>query len=262
MKLLLCLLLIALIVPQSAQAKTYILTNGNQNIAWTQTQNPVCEPDLLRLPLPEPPLPDVIVTREETYSTTIPHATTYCADAALPEGTEEVHIAGRDGELLSTARVTYVNGKETKREILNQRQTIAPITEVIGRGTAPVREETPRTMPVIEDGYIIMPSGEILTYYKTDYVTATGYTHTDVGCDLITSTGTTVHYGTVAVDPRFIPYGTRMLIVSHDGERYYGIATAEDCGGAIKRDRMDLYFPTYQECIEFGRRRCTIYFLG
>ena len=117
-------------------------------------------------------------------------------------------------------------------------------------------------MPVIRDGYIIMPSGEVVTYYKTDNVTATGYTHTDAGCDMITSTGTTVHYGTAAVDPRFIPYGTRMLIVSHDGERYYGIATAEDCGGAIKRDRMDLYFPTYQECIEFGRRRCTIYFLG
>ena len=117
-------------------------------------------------------------------------------------------------------------------------------------------------MPIIRDGIIIMPSGEILTYYKTDYVTATGYTHTDAGCDMITSTGTTVRYGTVAVDPRFIPYGTRMLIVSHDGERYYGIATAEDCGGAIKRDRMDLYFPTYRECIEFGRRRCTIYFLG
>ena len=83
-----------------------------------------------------------------------------------------------------------------------------------------------------------------------------------MGCELITSTGTTVRSGTAAVDPRFIPYGTRMLIVSHDGERYYGIATAEDCGGAIKRDRMDLYFPTYQECIEFGRRRCTIYFLG
>ena len=205
---------------------------------------------------------DSHVTRQETYTSTIPHEITYCADASLPEGTEEVLIEGRDGELLCTAEVTYVNGQERSRKTISEKQTISPITEIIGRGTgAPIAEET-RDMPIIEDGYIIMPSGEILTYYKTDNVTATGYTHTDAGCDLITSTGTTVHYGTVAVDPRFIPYGTRMLIVSHDGERYYGIATAEDCGGAIKRDRMDLYFPTYQECIEFGRRRCTIYFLG
>ena len=205
---------------------------------------------------------DHTVTREETYTSTIPHETTRCADASLPEGIEEVHVQGQDGELLCTATVTYLNGEEIDREITSQRQTIAPITEIIGLGTAKAEETEIQDMPIIQDGYIVMPSGEILTYYKTDYVTATGYTHTDAGCDMITSTGTTVHYGTVAVDPRFIPYGTRMLIVSHDGERYYGIATAEDCGGAIKRDRMDLYFPTYRECIEFGRRRCTIYFLG
>ena len=203
-----------------------------------------------------------VLTRRETYTATIPHETTFCSDASLPVGTEEVLIEGRDGELLYTADVTYLNGAEVSREILSEKQTIAPITEVIGQGTGEPIAQEPSQMPVIKDGYIIMPSGEILTYYKTDNVTATGYTHTDAGCDLVTSTGTTVHYGTAAVDPRFIPYGTRMLIVSHDGERYYGIATAEDCGGAIKRDRMDLYFPTYQECIEFGRRRCTIYFLG
>ena len=205
---------------------------------------------------------DSMVIRQETYTATIPHEINYCADPSLPRGKEEVYVPGQDGELLCTAEVTYINGTETHREITDRKQTLAPVTEIIGQGTGEVPQDEPSTMPVIQDGYIIMPSGEVVTYYKTDNVTATGYTHTDAGCDMITSTGTTVHYGTAAVDPRFIPYGTRMLIVSHDGERYYGIATAEDCGGAIKRDRMDLYFPTYQECIEFGRRRCTIYFLG
>ena len=51
------------------------------------------------------------------------------------------------------------------------------------------------------------------------------------------------------------------LIVSNDGAYVYGIAVAEDCGGDIKGDRMDLYFPTFDECIQFGRRVCTIYFL-
>ena len=205
---------------------------------------------------------DSMIIRQETYTATIPHGINYCADPSLPRGKEEVYVPGQDGELLCTAEVTYINGTEIHREITDRKQTLAPVTEIIGQGTGEIPEEEINTMPVIRDGYIIMPSGEVVTYYKTDNVTATGYTHTDAGCDMITSTGTTVHYGTAAVDPRFIPYGTRMLIVSHDGERYYGIATAEDCGGAIKRDRMDLYFPTYQECIEFGRRRCTIYFLG
>ena len=206
---------------------------------------------------------DSTVTRQETYTTTLPREIRYCKDASLSAGTSEILVEGQDGELLCSADITYRNGVEIRREILSQSQTIAPVDKIIAVGTAaPETPEAPPDMPIVQDGYILMPTGEILTYYKTDFVTATGYTHTDEGCDMVTATGTTVHYGTVAVDPRFIPYGTRMLIMSHDGERYYGIATAEDCGGAIKRDKMDLYFPTYQECIEFGRRRCTIYFLG
>ena len=53
-----------------------------------------------------------------------------------------------------------------------------------------------------------------------------------------------------------------MFIVSNDGQYVYGVATAEDCGGAIKQDRIDLYYPTTRECFQFGRRDCTIYFLG
>ena len=102
----------------------------------------------------------------------------------------------------------------------------------------------------------------IAFYTHSDTVRATAYTHTDKGCDTITATGTTVRWGTVAVDPRYIPYGTRMFIVASDGSYIYGLATAEDCGGDIKGDRMDLYMPTYEQCREFGRRRCTLYFLG
>ena len=259
----------ALEVHLSYRGKTSQVTSGGETVSQLLTRLglDVSSHDTLSHPLDSPVTDgmmltiDSTVTRQETYTRAIPYDTSYCFDEFLPSGTEEVLIDGRDGELLYTAEVTYVNGSEVSRRILCEKQTIAPITQVIARGTGNFSEEA-QDMPVIKDGYIIMPSGEILTYYKTDNVTATGYTHTDAGCDLITSTGTTVHYGTAAVDPRFIPYGTRMLIVSHDGERYYGIATAEDCGGAIKRDKMDLYFPTHQECIEFGRRRCTIYFLG
>ena len=259
----------ALEVHLSYRGKTFQVTSSGETVSQLLTRLglDVSSHDTLSHPLNSPVTDgmmltiDSTVTRQETYTRAIPYDTSYCSDESLPSGTEELLIDGRDGELLYTAEVTYVNGNEVSRRILSEKQTIAPITQVIAQGTGNFSEET-QDMPVIKDGYIIMPSGEILTYYKTDNVTATGYTHTDAGCDLITSTGTTVHYGTVAVDPRFIPYGTRMLIVSHDGERYYGIATAEDCGGAIKRDKMDLYFPTHQECIEFGRRRCTIYFLG
>ena len=38
-------------------------------------------------------------------------------------------------------------------------------------------------------------------------------------------------------------------------------AVAEDTGGAIRQNRIDLYFETYQECINFGVRNCTVYIL-
>ena len=202
---------------------------------------------------------DRIVTSREVFSSSIPHETQYREDEALPAGTETVLVPGQDGELLRTADVTYVNGTETRRSILEEITLRDVITEIVAVGTG---KAAATDKPVIGDGYILLPTGEVLTYTRSDTVEATAYTHTDDGCDRITATGTTVHWGTVAVDPNRIPYGTRMFIISNDGSYVYGIATAEDCGGDIKGDRMDLYMPTYEQCREFGRRRCTLYFLG
>ena len=205
---------------------------------------------------------DSVITAREVYTMTVPHNTIYCNDATVPEGIQEVLTAGADGELMCTADVIYVNAQEAERVVLSETVTKAPVTEVIAVGTAKNPSADGEDMPVIADGYITLPTGEVLTYSDTATIRATAYTHTDAGCDMTTYTGTTVHVGTVAVDPRYIPYGTRMFIVSNDGAYVYGIAVAEDCGGDIKGDRMDLYFPTFDECIQFGRRVCTVYFLN
>lgn len=206
---------------------------------------------------------DRIITCRETFSATVSHETQYRTDETLPVGTEMVLSPGADGELLRTADVTYCNGVVTHRSILSETMVRMPVTEIIGVGSGEIPEEEPvADKPVIGDGYITLPTGEVLTYTRSDTVEATAYTHTDKGCDMITATGTEVHWGTVAVDPTRIPYGTRMFIIANDGSYVYGIATAEDCGGDIKGDRMDLYMPTYEQCREFGRRRCTLYFLG
>ena len=198
----------------------------------------------------------------ETYTTSIPSKIIYCADASLPAGIEEVITQGADGQLLCTADVVYVDGQEVSRTVLEQTVVQQPVNTIVAVGTGTEARSMAEREPVIEDDTITLPTGEVLTYYKKHKVLATAYTHTDEGCDFITATGTTVRIGTVAVDPSIIPYGTRMFIVSDDGTYIYGIATAEDCGGGIKGDRIDLYYPTYEECMEFGRRPCTIYFLG
>lgn len=202
---------------------------------------------------------DQIITREESYAVSVPMDVLRCDAPDLPQGREEILAQGRDGELLRTAEVTYVNGKEVNRRILDEKVTIPAVRQIlaVGIGAAGGGEA-----PLIGDGIITLPTGEKLTYTHTAQVEATAYTHTDAGCTMTTFTGTTVHVGTVAVDPRYIPYGTRMFIVSNDGSYVYGVAEAEDCGGDIKGDRMDLYMPTFAECMEFGRRNCTVYFLG
>ncbi|WP_213974861.1 3D domain-containing protein, partial [Tepidanaerobacter acetatoxydans] len=61
--------------------------------------------------------------------------------------------------------------------------------------------------------------------------------------------------GVAAVDPKVIPLGTRVYV---DG---YGFARAEDTGGAIKGDKIDLFFNTSEETKRFGRRWVTVYVL-
>jgi len=55
-------------------------------------------------------------------------------------------------------------------------------------------------------------------------------------------------YGIVAVDPQFIPLGTRLYVEG------YGYAIAADVGGDIEGKRIDLGFPNRRDALLFGRR--------
>lgn len=197
----------------------------------------------------------------ESYSVEIPFETTYCEDPTLPKGEEKILVTGKPGQMLCTADVVYVNGQETSRNVYQQTVTAEPVTQVVAVGTGEQVGQV-NDKPLIGDGVIVLPSGEVLTYIRKDKFVATAYTHTDDGCDEYTANGAHVKWGVVAIDPRYVAYGTRMFIVTNDGEYIYGLSTAEDCGTGIVGKRVDLYMPTYEECMQFGVRNCTIYFLG
>ncbi len=206
---------------------------------------------------------DRVERREQTYSANVPHDTVYCNDPTLPRGSQTCITPGVDGELLCTAAVTYINGAERVRQLLTQSLTTAPVTEVIAVGTGKNEPINPEGLPLISDNTITLPTGEVLTYTGTMQVGATAYfcNPWDRG---LTAIGTKARVGAIAVDPNVIPYGTRMFIISNDGDYVYGIATAEDCGDPryIGGNRVDLYYNTQEECVQFGFRRCTVYFLG
>lgn len=202
-----------------------------------------------------------VLRLEQIYSVTLPCEVTYCSDPSLPLGVEKVLTEGSDGEMRCTAMVTYINGEETERTLLRQNVIRQPVNAVIAVGTG---MEDPNSdffdqLPVISGNTITLPTGEVLIFGDMMVCYATAY------CDKgLTATGTQARVGAIAVDPDVIPYGTRMFIMSEDGEYIYGIATAEDCGSKdhIYGSRIDLHMDTYQQCRQFGARDCLVFFLN
>jgi 3D (Asp-Asp-Asp) domain-containing protein len=87
-----------------------------------------------------------------------------------------------------------------------------------------------------------IPSGRAM------YVSASGYSAYDPGNSKHTASGTLVRHGVIAVDPNVIPLGTHVFIPG------YGDAVAEDIGGSIHGQRIDVAFDTHEEALAFGRR--------
>ncbi|MBE6981948.1 MAG: hypothetical protein E7437_06485 [Ruminococcaceae bacterium] len=198
-------------------------------------------------------------TQEQNYAKQVPYEVIQREDPRMALGSEAVIQQGRDGEAICTALVTYKDGTEVDRKVVYENVITEPVNEIIVRGTGEAVEE--QTYPIIGDGYIILQTGEVLTYTHTDTFMATAYTSWIEDVIDMTATGTHARHGAVAVDPKVIPYGTRMFIVTADGEFVYGLATAEDCGGGVKGKHIDLFFETLAEC-NFGRQDITVYFLG
>ena len=97
----------------------------------------------------------------------------------------------------------------------------------------------------VELAAVVEPEPESLGEFKL-----TAYCPCEKCCgewaDGITYTGTRATEGrTVAVDPSVIPLGSTVRINGHD-------YIAEDIGGAIKENRVDVFFDTHQAALQFG----------
>ena len=73
----------------------------------------------------------------------------------------------------------------------------------------------------------------------------------------ITATGTKPKWGTIAVDPKIIPYGTKVYI-----PQFGRTFIANNTGGAIKGNKIDIFMNTKKECYNWGRRTIEIQILG
>lgn len=197
-----------------------------------------------------------VVREVETFNTV------RVANPELPKGTERVVQEGADGVRTSIYEVVWSNGTRISRQFVEELDSTA-VDQIVEYGTSTAAvEQTDRITSVKKNadgsGTLIFESGATLNFSQAKSMTATAYTAGHGGADYTTATGTFVEVGTVAVDKNVIPLGTRMYIVTNDGI-VYGMSVARDTG--VKGNKVDLYYNTYRECIEFGRRSCTVYIL-
>lgn len=196
----------------------------------------------------------------------------------MKKGEEKVVQEGKDGVRASVYEVTWSNGKEISRQFVEELESTAQ-NKIIEYGTY-VKPAAPAPAPTASkvdskqnihspiakveknadgSGKLILTTGEVLPFSGVKSMKATAYTAGHDGVGTRTATGTHVRRGTVAVDKRVVPLGTRMYIVTADGSYVYGLSVAEDTG--YVGNNLDLYHDTYQQCIQFGRRGVTVYFL-
>lgn len=90
------------------------------------------------------------------------------------------------------------------------------------------------------------------------YFVASGYSADDPvqGTNDVTATGEEVREGIIAVDPDVIPLGTKVEI------KEMGVFTAEDTGGKIKGNKIDIYFDSKKEAKDFGRKGVWVKIIG
>lgn len=173
-------------------------------------------------------------------------------NSALAAGERRVVQSGKNGVVEYEYNIHYENGKEISRDLVRETRLSDPVEEIVEYGPEDVWQLG------------VVPASKPSKYTRVQRFQATAYDASPADNGIWagqTSTGMPLVYGVVAVDPRVIPYGTKMYIESVDGQYKYGYAIAGDCGGAIKGNRVDLFFPNRSTCYQFGRRDVNIYFL-
>ena len=203
------------------------------------------------------------ITYYEQVRETVTYETERVANPDLPKGTEQVVQAGVDGERTAIYEVIWSGGEQVSRHFVEEADSTA-VNEIIEYGTAATAVTADDRIASVNQnsdgsGTLVFQSGATLNFSSAKSMTATAYTAGHGGADSCTATGTFVRKGVVAVDKSVIPLGTKMYIVSSDGSVVYGMAVAEDTG--VRGNKVDLYYDTYQQCINFGRRSCTVYIL-
>lgn len=161
---------------------------------------------------------------------------------------------GQIGEREVTTRVVLENGKEKTRDIISDIIKKQPIQKILLQGTL-------SALNLSRGGAKVLYTKAIncrATAYFAGAI-STGKSPGMPGYGITASGALAVRnpdgYSTIAVDPRVIPIGTRVYVEG------YGLAIAQDTGGAIQGNTIDVFFNTQSECQNWGAKYINVYIL-
>ncbi len=180
---------------------------------------------------------EIIRVKEEEIieEAVLPYGEERTTDDTLEKGLSKTLRRGENGAVLNTVRITFHNGEEAKREIIDSEIKVEPVNRIVAMGN----------ITTVSRGNLRLDFKEAL------YVQASAYTYTGRN----TATGLAPEVGMVAVDPQVIPMGSALYI---DG---YGYAKACDTGGAVRGNRVDLFMEDRSQCLRWGVRNVKLYLL-
>lgn len=175
-----------------------------------------------------------------TETEDIPYDTVIKKDKSLLKGKTEVSQKGKKGTKELIFEAIYQNGKLVSKTLVEKNTIEKSKDKIIKKGTKE-KKEAKSTSKNASSGKSSL--GKKVTVSATAY---SGHT--------ITATGTVPKWGTIAVDPTVIPYGTKVYIPQFD--KYF---IAEDCGGGIKGNKIDIFMNSESQCNNWGKRTIDIY---
>ena len=181
--------------------------------------------------------------REEIYTETeeIPFSRVEEKTEELFEGETKVKQQGVSGKKLITMKTIFYGGEQVDNYCIERKVVAEPVNEIVLVGTKK------------KDGSGVVDLGADLgqiTYSREVTMNATAYcpcaqcNGSWVGQP--STMGLRVQKGIVAVDPKFIPLGTKLYVEG------YGYCIAADTGGAIKGNRIDLCYNSHSEALGSG----------
>jgi len=196
---------------------------------------------------------DKITNKIEVVDKEIPFDTRYVESDKLLPGMSEIQEKGEKGILRQVVKTFELSGQINDQQVQSSFEFKTPKTEVILQNSKPV----PKKKVITQNLKSISATGESLELAKMDIrltinVESSAYTYTGNK----TATGVEPREGLIAVDPKVIALGSKVYVEG------YGYAIAGDTGGAIRGNRIDVFFPTLRQCIDWGRKSVHIYVLN